>query len=678
MNPLEEFEASFNENYGLLSQLFSAVGHSPPPVVSDVLGLTVEGYLAVLDGYQEGLLAITPEDLDNITPFVLQSYSAEAQAYVEALRAQDYPAVIAPLDGGRSFVASATPGQSMRDFIIASNPDYDFTTIPEVPPVLPPVVIPDDNRDTTEAEVGQVIAAFRTELSALLWSEEAGNFVSPTFRIDTATGDWITIDTSGGNVRGTSLNQFYTQLGDAAARSIISFLGAQENVVQAILAQMGTAEDFEDATNAAEGAARLALQGLQMLGSNVATGAEHSPAEAASQAAAYVQALMDALARELPGLGDALDDLTLGSRNSDPSFVVSPEGTAVGSEHGDWFYLSTNDDVFDAAAGEDVLFGLGGDDALNGGSDADQLYGGDGADSLAGGSGNDMLMGGAGNDVIAGGAGGDDVASFEGPMGRYTLQLSSDGTLTVQDRMTNGDGTDTVSGIETLAFETGNADFANGVLDLGIIQGITGLSETDVSTFIELYIAYFNRAPDALGLYFWGSAIANGTSLEQTAALFLDQDETRATYPEADSNLAFATQVYSNVLGRVPDQAGLDFWEGQLNSGNVSRGGFILEVLRGAKADPASNAAQEFIDLQIMDRAYLANKTDIGTYFAVTKGLSDVAEASAAMQLYQRDDENSIQSAIAEIDADYAQAVSAESGVLILQLVGVVDDPFAF
>ena len=100
-------------------------------------------------------------------------------------------------------------------------------------------------------------------------------------------------------------------------------------------------------------------------------------------------------------------------------------------------------------------------------------------------------------------------------------------------------------------------------------------------------------------------------------------------------------------------------------------------MLKGTKADPAEGADQAFIDLQLADRAYLSDKTDIGTYYAVIKGLSDVGNASAAMRLYDRDNASSIQSAINRIDVEYDLANTADSGELILQLIGVADDPFA-
>ncbi|MCX7560297.1 DUF4214 domain-containing protein [Sulfitobacter sp. F26204] len=214
------------------------------------------------------------------------------------------------------------------------------------------------------------------------------------------------------------------------------------------------------------------------------------------------------------------------------------------------------------------------------------------------------------------------------------------------------------------------------MIDLTKFQGIAGLDAAQINTFVELYIAYFNRAPDAVGLNFWGTAFATGTSLDQIASLFLDQDETRATYDADINNLEFATQVYQNVLGRTPDAAGLAFWQGELDSGNVSRDTFILEVLKGAKADLPAGSLQADIDLQLMDRGYLATKTDIGTYFGVIKGLSDVADATAAMQLYLRGDDSSIQGAIDKIDQEYAAALSDSNGEFLMQLVGVVDDPF--
>ncbi|RMD91710.1 MAG: DUF4214 domain-containing protein, partial [Alphaproteobacteria bacterium] len=170
-------------------------------------------------------------------------------------------------------------------------------------------------------------------------------------------------------------------------------------------------------------------------------------------------------------------------------------------------------------------------------------------------------------------------------------------------------------------------------------------------------------------------AFATGTTLEEMATLFIDQDETRATYPEGTSNSDFAEAVYNNVLGRTPDPLGFDFWVGVLDSGAVGRDQFILEVLRGAKADPPPDATPEFIAQQLADREYLANKVDIGAYFAVHKGLSDVDDARAVMALFDGTD-TGLDAAIAATDAAYAEALDPDTGEFLMQLVGVLDNPF--
>lgn len=337
-----------------------------------------------------------------------------------------------------------------------------------------------------------------------------------------------------------------------------------------------------------------------------------------------------------------MNQLILGSRNSDPTFVVNLEGNVDGSDEGDWFYLNDLANTFNGGLGQDILFGFGGDDRFTGGADDDALFGGDGTG---------------------------DTAVYSGPQAGFTVQIERDG-VTVIDR-SGAEGTDALSEIEFLSFGDA-ADF-----NLATQVGIASLSAEEIATFVELYIAYFNRAPDAEGLNFWGSAFANGFSLESIATLFLDQAETRAAYPDSLSNLDFATQVYNNMLGRTPDQDGLDFWADALDSGGVTRDQFILEVLRGAKADPDSSASQEFIDLQLGDRAYLSDKTDIGTYFAVIRGLSDVTEADSVMDLFIRGDQSSINAAFEATNTIYNAALAADGGDFLIQLVGIVDDPFA-
>ena len=289
---------------------------------------------------------------------------------------------------------------------------------------------------------------------------------------------------------------------------------------------------------------------------------------------------------------------------------------------------------------------------------------------LRGGGGNDELEGYQGNDVIDGG-GGRDLVYFLGDQSSYTITIGAD-AVTVRDRSVDGAGTDTLRNVELVEFYS---EDDRSTLDLREFGGPANLTGAQLESFVELYIAYFNRAPDALGLNFWGTAFANGRSIEQIASDFIDQVETRATYPSDMSNDAFATAVYNNVLGRVPDQDGFDFWVGVLNSGAVDPDQFILAVLEGAKADPSPDASQDFINQQLADRDYLAAKTDIGALYAVHRGMSDVDNAIAVMAEFDGS-AGSVSDAVAAVDQFYSEAINPETGAFLMPLVGVLDNPF--
>lgn len=331
---------------------------------------------------------------------------------------------------------------------------------------------------------------------------------------------------------------------------------------------------------------------------------------------------------------------------------------AVEAGGGGFFSFVGSENGTVANGGYTIAFGVVVEDARGGQSD----------DVITGNDAGNLLSGNAGDDMIDGG-GGLDSALYSGNQTSFTLSFSAQETR-VTDRREGGDGSDTLENIETLAF----GDNTGGPFDLLAYTGATALTEAQMESVVELYIAYFNRAPDAIGLNFWGTAFVNGTTFEEMAALFTDQVETREAYPEGLSNADFTTAVYDNVLGRVADQEGFDFWVGVLDSGGRTRDQFILSVLEGAKT-PIEGGTPAQQEQQGADQAYLAAKTDIGAYYSITKGLSDVNSARAVMETYDGS-ASSVGAAQSAVDAVYADAQDAESGAFILQLVGVVDDPF--
>lgn len=80
----------------------------------------------------------------------------------------------------------------------------------------------------------------------------------------------------------------------------------------------------------------------------------------------------------------------------------------IGSNHRDFIWGDTGDNLIQGLDGNDILSGNLGADTLEGGEGRDSLFGNDGDDILRGGSSLDALEGGAGADILDGGSTGDD------------------------------------------------------------------------------------------------------------------------------------------------------------------------------------------------------------------------------------------------------------------------------
>lgn len=253
---------------------------------------------------------------------------------------------------------------------------------------------------------------------------------------------------------------------------------------------------------------------------------------------------------------------------------------------------------------------------------------------------------------------GRDTAVVETASSNFTLSLAANGALTLLDRNGTG-GRDTLINIEELKF-------SDTTIDLTDVASLVSLSPAQFDLLTEMYVAYFNRAADSLGLYFWADKLAEDSSLEEIANLFFNQPETQELYPNSNDPAAFVDAVYTNVLGRTPDAAGAAFWQDTLTSGTVGEGTFVLEIIRGAKNGGSAE-----------DVAYLSAKTDLGVYFATVLGLSDVEAARDVMQAYGTQAATNLAEAKSAADAYHASATEAGGGSFTFQLIGIVDDPFA-
>ena len=205
--------------------------------------------------------------------------------------------------------------------------------------------------------------------------------------------------------------------------------------------------------------------------------------------------------------------------------------------------------------------GTGGDDLISVGA---------GNDSIDSGGGNDTLTGGAGNDTFDGGAG-IDYAVFSGTRADYRISTTTDGATATDQRPGAVDGIDALSNIERLEFS-----------DLTVAFDISG----SAGQAYRIYQAAFDRTPDLAGLGFWIDRMDGGLNVVELAARFIDSNEYRLLYGTNPSTGMFVDAVYNNVLHRVPDQAGHDFYVNQIDSGQKS----IAKVLADFSESPENQA----------------------------------------------------------------------------------------
>ncbi|MDE2427655.1 MAG: DUF1800 family protein [Burkholderiales bacterium] len=163
-------------------------------------------------------------------------------------------------------------------------------------------------------------------------------------------------------------------------------------------------------------------------------------------------------------------------------------------------------------------------------------------------------------------------------------------------------------------------------VNLIVTSQAASIPTSDLNALIELYIAYFNRVPDANGLSYWITQFQAGATLEQIGDTFYGaaaQYGALTGYSANMSNADFVTTAYKNILSRSPpDAAGLDYWTRILDSGAITKSTLIRTFLAAAHSyagDPNYGWVSTLLD----------NKIAVSKNFAVQQGLSYVGTDDA-------------------------------------------------
>ncbi|MFZ9813595.1 MAG: DUF4214 domain-containing protein, partial [Burkholderiaceae bacterium] len=95
----------------------------------------------------------------------------------------------------------------------------------------------------------------------------------------------------------------------------------------------------------------------------------------------------------------------------------------------------------------------------------------------------------------------------------------------------------------------------------------------------RLYKGAFNRQPDWEGIGYWIHRVEQGgASLVQVAREFTFSPEFNRLYPANQTETAFVSQEYQNMLGRAPDIDGLNFYADSLILGRKTRPQVLADI----------------------------------------------------------------------------------------------------
>ncbi|WP_162251403.1 DUF4214 domain-containing protein [Massilia sp. Root418] len=180
---------------------------------------------------------------------------------------------------------------------------------------------------------------------------------------------------------------------------------------------------------------------------------------------------------------------------------------------------------------------------------------------------------------------------------------------------------------------------------------------TTVTEIQALYVAYFNRPADVLGLQFWlDRANASPNGADSVANEFSNSDEYRDLYANKTS-AEIVDAIYMNLFGRHAEAAGLVYWANKLNTGELNIGNVARIISQSAQ-----NEDQVAIDSKVSAaEQFTASLTDASEILGYS---GDAANAVAKTWLSGVKDEATLAAATTEaaLQAVSDAAVDAHDG----------------
>ena len=225
--------------------------------------------------------------------------------------------------------------------------------------------------------------------------------------------------------------------------------------------------------------------------------------------------------------------------------------------------------------------------------------------------------------------------------------------------------TEVNGGVTTYPLTLQAIQFSDMTVNLTIAGKANAIADSDLQSLIELYIAFFNRVPDADGLEYWIEKRKAGFSIDQIADSFYKaavQYSALTGYSPTMSSNDFVRLIYKNVLGRsgetAPPDADVQYWANELGSGRASKGALVRTILSSAHSFVNDSSWGWVASL-------LNNKYALAYFLAVQQGVNyNTAEESLSKTM-------AIAAAITPTDINVARANVGYSDPGLNLVVGV-------
>ncbi len=167
-------------------------------------------------------------------------------------------------------------------------------------------------------------------------------------------------------------------------------------------------------------------------------------------------------------------------------------------------------------------------------------------------------------------------------------------------------------------YQIENLKFDNFIVNTKVHANAQTISKSALDTLLDIYVAYFNRVPDADGLNYWIDSYKSGMGLAKISEAFFyaaAEKSAQTGYTLDLSNTDLINKIYVNALGRHDgaDTAGLNYWLNDLSTGVFTRGSMVLAIVAGAHQE--TGEWKWVADL-------LDNKIQVAHKFAVDWGLN--------------------------------------------------------